>query len=357
MPVVLHQHPGLGVASAATRRCARLLGRGRLRHHARRRRSGSTTQASEQEAAAWSSTGTRWRSSSRRAAGRHVRGLRGAARAAGATTTAAWQDRSAGRRCRRRSWRAAARSNATDGAGARRACCTSPSLGRRRSGRTGRRSSTRDRTPDLRRAGPSREPPRRTACASSAPGPNQLVAVVMEKGWEQVAARPRRLALRRGLPADRPALPRERRGLPARARRRRALALTQPWLAERLEWPEGVARRGRGRGRPDAGTRRLGARPGPDDLAYVIFTSGSTGAAQGGDDRPPRRGQHVARHQPALRRRPRRTGCSRSPRSSFDLSVYDIFGMLAAGGTRGAAGAARGAATPRTGPSSSSATA
>ncbi|HEX5714700.1 MAG TPA: amino acid adenylation domain-containing protein, partial [Thermoanaerobaculia bacterium] len=73
-------------------------------------------------------------------------------------------------------------------------------------------------------------------------------------------------------------------------------------------------------------------RAGPDDLAYVIFTSGSTGTPKG----------VMVRHRPAanlIHWVNSTFGVGPSDRLlfitglSFDLSVYDIFGTLAAGGT------------------------
>ncbi len=73
-------------------------------------------------------------------------------------------------------------------------------------------------------------------------------------------------------------------------------------------------------------------RAGPDDLAYVIFTSGSTGTPKG----------VMVRHRPAvnlIRWVNRTFGVGPSDRLlfvtalSFDLSVYDLLGVLAAGGT------------------------
>ncbi|MEU3980922.1 amino acid adenylation domain-containing protein [Streptomyces sp. NPDC026672] len=167
------------------------------------------------------------------------------------------------------------------------------------------------------------------------------VAVAMEKGWEQVVAV--LAVLRAGaayLPVD-PHWPDARRA---------ALltdadvhhALTQPRLD--LPWPSGVrvhpvtdtpdARPGSstdtgtdtgGDTGPDAGT-------GPDDLAYVIFTSGSTGRPKG----------VTLTHRAAVNTVldvNDRFGVSASDRVlgvsalTFDLSVWDVFGTLAAGGT------------------------
>ncbi|MGH9361547.1 MAG: non-ribosomal peptide synthetase, partial [Thermoanaerobaculia bacterium] len=91
---------------------------------------------------------------------------------------------------------------------------------------------------------------------------------------------------------------------------------------------------------PDRDAARLAAMPdrrprsgaGPDDLAYIIFTSGSTGRPKG----------VMVRHEPAVNLVHwvnHRFGVGPEDRVlfvtnlSFDLSVYDIFGLLAAGGS------------------------
>lgn len=167
------------------------------------------------------------------------------------------------------------------------------------------------------------------------------VAVVMEKGWEQVVAV--LAVLRAGaayLPVD-PHWPAARRAaLLADADVRHAL--TQPWLD--MSWPSGVHVHPVA-GTPDAGTAP-GARTdadtdgdtgadagtGPDDLAYVIFTSGSTGRPKGVS----------VTHRAAVNTvvdindRFEVTASDRVLGVSaltFDLSVWDVFGTLAAGGT------------------------
>ena len=164
--------------------------------------------------------------------------------------------------------------------------------------------------------------------------PNQLVAVVMERGWEQVVAT---LAIQYAggayLPLD-PALPTER--LEHILQRAEAsLALTQPALLQRVEWPTQVqvisvsdpiiA---------DAGlcdqSELHAVHLTPDDLAYVIYTSGSTGLPKG----------VVIDHRGAVNTLldiNRRFAVGAADRMlavsslSFDLSVYDFFGTLAAG--------------------------
>jgi amino acid adenylation domain-containing protein len=167
--------------------------------------------------------------------------------------------------------------------------------------------------------------------------PNTLVAVVMEKGWEQVVAALGVLAAGAAyLPVD-PELPAERRAW-LLADGGVEIAVTQPWLEERFsragEWP--------------AGLRRLAVRSEPEepapaawppwpplqtagDLAYVIYTSGSTGRPKG----------VAIDHRGAVNTVldvNRRFGVGPEDRVfalsslSFDLSVYDLFGTLAAGG-------------------------
>ena len=168
----------------------------------------------------------------------------------------------------------------------------------------------------------------------------ELVAVVMERGAEQVVATLAiQLAGAAYLPVD-PDLPdARRRHLLARGGCR--LALTQPWLVDALEWPEDVrplvvdAREPEpvgSDGETGPGGAEVGDPAGPDDLAYVIFTSGSTGEPKG----------VMIEHRAAvntIRDINRRFGVGPDDRVlavsalSFDLSVYDIFGTLAAGGT------------------------
>jgi non-ribosomal peptide synthetase component F len=110
---------------------------------------------------------------------------------------------------------------------------------------------------------------------------NALVAVVMEKGWEQAVAVLG--VLKAGaayLPID-PEVPAERLAYLLENGEVR-LALTQPRLAESLAWPAGVEVF------PIADEALAGLPGGPlapaqtpEDLAYVIYTSGSTGAPKG----------------------------------------------------------------------------
>jgi amino acid adenylation domain-containing protein len=162
--------------------------------------------------------------------------------------------------------------------------------------------------------------------------PNTLVAVVMEKGWEQVVAVLG--VLQSGaayLPID-AELPKERLWY-LLEHGEVQLALTQSWLDAHLEWPEHVRRL-------SVDTANLMGRDayswepvqGPDDLAYVMYTSGSTGLPKG----------VMIDHRGAVNTIidiNQRFGVGPADRVlalsslSFDLSVYDIFGTLAAGGT------------------------
>ncbi|PSU33663.1 non-ribosomal peptide synthetase [Photobacterium lutimaris] len=160
---------------------------------------------------------------------------------------------------------------------------------------------------------------------------NQLVAVVMEKSWQQVVAV---LAILKAgaayVPID-PALP-ESRCMQLLEQSEAKLALCQQQWREAFDWPNWVSAAvmedtpywGKAVTKPNVGCR-------PTDLAYVIFTSGSTGMPKG----------VMIDHQGAvntlldINERLGVTECDSilSVSSlSFDLSVYDIFGLLAAGG-------------------------
>ena len=171
--------------------------------------------------------------------------------------------------------------------------------------------------------------------------PNQLVAVVMEKGWEQVVAVLGVLQAGAAyVPID-PTQPRERlSALLAHAEVR--LAVTQPEWAGRVDWPAGVevvvveepapwTCKGQTPvgGLPTAAPEWVQT---PADLAYVIYTSGSTGVPKG----------VMIAHQAAVNTVEditARFGVGPGDRVlglsslSFDLSVYDIFGTLGAGAT------------------------
>jgi amino acid adenylation domain-containing protein len=162
--------------------------------------------------------------------------------------------------------------------------------------------------------------------------PNKLVAVVMEKGWEQVAAVLGILASGAAYLPIEASVPKERLwhllehgGV--------ELVLTQSRLDQNLEWPDGLKRVCM----DDEALMGMDNHPldgvqGPGDLAYVIYTSGSTGLPKG----------VMIDHRGAVNTIldiNKRFGVGPHDRLlalsalSFDLSVYDIFGTLAAGGT------------------------
>jgi amino acid adenylation domain-containing protein/non-ribosomal peptide synthase protein (TIGR01720 family) len=161
--------------------------------------------------------------------------------------------------------------------------------------------------------------------------PNRLVAVVLEKGWQQVVAT--LAVLQAGaayLPVD-PQLPAERLSFLLVEGDVEA-ALTLPELDVRIDWPPGVARLWiDDQEPPSPAPPPLPPLAGPGDLAYVIFTSGSTGQPKG----------VMIEHRAAantLADINRRFGVGPEDRVlalsalNFDLSVYDLFGVLAAGG-------------------------
>ena len=157
-----------------------------------------------------------------------------------------------------------------------------------------------------------------------------LIGVVLEKGRDQVAAV---LGIAGSGAAYLPVEP----GWP-RARQQQILAqgqvrvlVTSPRLRDELSWPDGISVITLADDEAeDAGPLPPG--PSPDDLAYVIFTSGSTGQPKG----------VMIRHRAVantIQDINKRFGVGPGDRVlavsalSFDLSVYDIFGILAAGGT------------------------
>ncbi|HBL29035.1 MAG TPA: hypothetical protein DD490_19545, partial [Acidobacteria bacterium] len=161
--------------------------------------------------------------------------------------------------------------------------------------------------------------------------PNELVAVVMRKGWEQVVAvLGILLAGAAYLPIDArwPAL--RRRQLLEQGEAR--IALVQEPPDDEAGWPADVERIAV---TPPGDLADLTAPPelrqSPADLAYVIFTSGSTGVPKG----------VMIDHRGAVNtvlhiNRLFGVGASDAVLAvsdlTFDLSVYDIFGLLAAGG-------------------------
>ncbi len=161
--------------------------------------------------------------------------------------------------------------------------------------------------------------------------PNDFVAVMMEKGWEQIAAvLGTHFAGAAYVPID-PELPAERQRLLLEHTNAK-VALTQSSVRGRLNVPASVEVFEVDQLKPADDTAPMDRRrQKPQDLAYVIYTSGSTGLPKG----------VMIDHLGALNTvldvnqrfsvgpNDRTLAVSRL---SFDLSVYDIFGLLAAGG-------------------------
>jgi len=163
-------------------------------------------------------------------------------------------------------------------------------------------------------------------------GRGTLVAIVMEKGWEQVVAATAVLKagaayvpIDAGVPAERLALLLESAGV--------AAVLTQSGVDATIRWPQDTVRLSVDGPAADAEADSPLAPAGtrPDDLAYVIYTSGSTGMPKGVEI------EHGAAMNTIddLNSRFVVTPDDRVLALSalnFDLSVYDVFGILAAGG-------------------------
>lgn len=162
--------------------------------------------------------------------------------------------------------------------------------------------------------------------------PNTAVAILMQKGWEQVVAA--LSILQSGaayLPID-SHLPVERIHYLLR-NSEASIVLTQSFADRSLQLPEGLHRIAIDTDIPQAeGGAPLGPVQSPDDLAYVLYTSGSTGTPKG----------VMIAHRGLV-------NCIVDTNRTFDIgpndrvlavsalhhdmSVFDIFSTLAAGGT------------------------
>jgi len=162
--------------------------------------------------------------------------------------------------------------------------------------------------------------------------PNTLVAIVMDKGWEQV------VGVLGALEAGAAYLPIDANVPPDRLRYlledgEVEVALTQSWLDESLKWPANVVRMSVDQPGLVAGDANPLARSQtPEDVAYVLYTSGSTGKPKG----------VMIGHRGLVNcvlETNRAFGVKADDRAlavtalHHDMSVYDIFGILAAGGS------------------------
>jgi pyochelin synthetase len=171
------------------------------------------------------------------------------------------------------------------------------------------------------------------ALTASGLRPGEPVAIWADKGWEQVVAVFGTLMAGGAyLPVDTAQPPARRDTIIADAGVR--TVLTQSWLAEIDDLPADVTALAVDLLAEATATTpgATGARRDPDELAYIIYTSGSTGTPKG----------VMINHRAALNtiedinRRYTITGRDRVlgiAGLGFDLSVYDLFGPLAVGGT------------------------
>ncbi len=162
---------------------------------------------------------------------------------------------------------------------------------------------------------------------------DELVAVVMEKGWEQIVAV---LGILNAggayLPIDvnEPTIRLTKVLSCGKAR----IILTQSQYLSRIDWPAEVTALAIDDEQEWIGYSEdpMGVMAKEDDLAYVIFTSGSTGEPKGVaiSHRSAMNTIQDVNKKFNVREKDRVLGLSAL---HFDLSVYDIFGVLGVGGT------------------------
>lgn len=162
--------------------------------------------------------------------------------------------------------------------------------------------------------------------------PNTLVAIVMEKGWEQIVAVMGILASGAAyVPID-PGLPQERLFY-LLENSEVQIVLTQSWLKQKLAWPSGIQLLCLDReDLAQESNQPLEPVQNPDDLAYVIYTSGSTGQPKGVMITH-RNVVNVVVHTNRRFNVGSQDSILAVTALNHDLSVYDIFGLLSAGGT------------------------
>ena len=161
--------------------------------------------------------------------------------------------------------------------------------------------------------------------------PNRLVAIVMEKGWEQIVGVLGVLAAGAAYVPINPNEPKERLQY-LLDNSKAEIVLTQSWLTD-IALPENIKRIDVDTFSPSPSDNfPSSVTVQPDDLAYVIYTSGSTGLPKG----------VMITHRNVVNVVVNTNQCFQVgvddkilavTALNHDLSVYDIFGLLAAGGT------------------------
>lgn len=162
--------------------------------------------------------------------------------------------------------------------------------------------------------------------------PNRLIGVVMEKGWEQIVAVMGILASGAAYVPIAPDLPPERLQYLLK-HSDIEIVLTQSWLDDKLLWDESIQRISIDtEDLTTESTAPLESIQTPDDLAYVIYTSGSTGLPKGVMVTH-RNVANVVAHTNQRFQIGATDRILALTALNHDLSVYDMFGLLAAGGS------------------------